>query len=221
MKILWDYPHMANPLLSQQLVIDRCPHCNVANPTLEKMWESQTSRFDTTDTRCWRIYRCTRCGGLVSAFARSWDQPIGGMYPNYERAHESIPQKARDFLNQAMDSLQSPAGAVMLAASAVDELLKQKGYKEGKLHPRINKAAKEHVITSEMGKWAHQVRLDANNQRHADENASLPTEDEARQSIEFATALAEFLFVLPSKVRQGLKQSAESDPKPEGEKTEE
>jgi hypothetical protein len=147
----------------------------------------------------------------VSAYARSWDQPIGGMYPSYERANESIPQKARDFLNQAMDSLQSPAGAVMLAASAVDEMLKQKGYKTGNLYPRIDKAAKDGEITKEMAKWAHQVRLDANGQRHADENTPLPSEEDAKQSIELATALAEFMFVLPSKVRKGLEKSGDAE----------
>lgn len=203
---------MAEPLLSQQLVVDRCPHCSVANPTLGKMWESETRRFDSTNRRCWRVYKCTRCGGLVSAYAQQWEGSIGGMYPNYERAAETIPQKARDFLNQAMDSLQSPAGAVMLAASAVDELLKQKGYKTGKLYPRIDKAAKDGAITREMAKWAHQVRLDANDQRHADEGAPLPTEKEAKQSIELAVALAEFMFVLPSKVSEGLEKSNEPNP---------
>jgi hypothetical protein len=134
------------------------------------------------------------------------------MHPSHTEADLAIPQKARDYLNQAMDSIQSPAGAVMLAASAVDELLKQKGYTEGKLYPRINKAQKEHLITPDMAKWAHQVRLDANDQRHADENASLPTEKDAKRSIEFATAFAEFLFVLPSKVTRGLEESLSAKP---------
>lgn len=203
---------MEKPRLESQLVLDRCPHCSVASPTLEKAWEAETRRFDGTDIRFWRIYRCTRCGGLVSAASR---ENLGGlvsdMYPSHTEADEAIPQKARDFLNQAMDSLQSPAGAVMLAASAVDELLKQKGYKEGKLYPRIKKATKDHLITEDMGKWAHQVRLDANDQRHSDEHSSMPNESDARRSVKFATALAEFLFVLPSEVIQGLKDSSAED----------
>ena len=202
---------MASPLLGQQLMVDRCPHCSAANPTLEKSWETTTQKFDNSNNRCWRVYRCTRCGGLVSACAEGWNHPISNMYPSYERANESIPQKAQVFLNQAMDSLQSPAGAVMLAASAVDELLKQKGYKIGNLYPRIDKAAKDGTITKEMAKWAHQVRLDANNQRHADEDTLLPTEEEAKQSIELAAALAEFMFVLPSKVNKGLERSGGVD----------
>lgn len=91
----------------------------------------------------------------------------------------------------------------MLAASAVDSMLKEKGLKDGTLHKRIKTAEEQHLITAEMAAWANEVRLDANDQRHADDDGALPDEADARRSIEFATALAQFLFVLPSLVAQG------------------
>jgi hypothetical protein len=117
----------------------------------------------------------------------------------------TIPTPARDYLQQANDTLHAPAGCILLAASAVDSMLKLKGYKEGNLFSRINKAAKEHLITEGMSKWAHEVRLDANDQRHADENRGLPTIDDAKHTLDFAKALAQFLFVLPAKVDEGIK----------------
>jgi hypothetical protein len=54
-----------------------------------------------------------------------------------------------------------------------------------------------------MKLWAHEVRLDANDQRHADESAPLPSEADAKKAIEFAQALAQFLFVLPALVTRG------------------
>ena len=95
----------------------------------------------------------------------------------------------------------------MLAASSVDSMLKSKGYVEGSLYSRIDKATEDHLITEEMSKWAHQVRLDANDQRHADEQAGLPAERDARRAIAFAEALAQFLFILPAMVNEGLKDS--------------
>lgn len=83
-------------------------------------------------------------------------------------------------------------------------MLKLKGYSDGSLYSRIEKAAAEHIITNDMAMWAHEVRLDANDQRHADEAASLPSTDDARRVIDFAVALAEIMFVLPSKVQRGL-----------------
>ena len=58
-----------------------------------------------------------------------------------------------------------------------------------------------------MAKWAHEVRLDANEPRHADEQKPLPDEEDARKCVEFVLALAKFLFVLPSRVKRGLKDA--------------
>ena len=64
----------------------------------------------------------------------------------------------------------------------------------------------DNLITSEMANWAHDVRLDANDERHADEAATMPTEDDANRTIDFVTAFAEYLFVLPTKVKRGIKK---------------
>ena len=93
----------------------------------------------------------------------------------------------------------------MLCGSSVDAMLKEKNYKDGSLYKRIDEAAKDHLITSEMAEWAHEVRLDANDQRHADESTELPTQAEAEKCIDFTKALGEFLFVLPSRVERGRK----------------
>jgi hypothetical protein len=117
----------------------------------------------------------------------------------------NIPERARNYLNQALQSLTAPAGAVMLAASAVDAMLKEKGFNKGSLNQRIDAAAKEHLITAEMAAWAHDIRLDANDQRHSDETVPLPSTKDARKSVEFANALAQFLYVLPARVERGRK----------------
>ena len=92
----------------------------------------------------------------------------------------------------------------MLAASSVDAMLKEKGYRDGSLYLRIGKAVEDNLLTSEMATWAHEVRLDANDKRHADNNAALPNEDDAQKVLDFATAIAEYLFVLPAKIQRGL-----------------
>ena len=98
----------------------------------------------------------------------------------------------------------------MACASAVDAMLKEKEYKTGTLNERINKAAKDNLITASMAQWAHEVRLDANDQRHSDENAQLPTAKDVKLTFEFATAFAEYLFVLSSKVSHGIADATSS-----------
>ena len=83
-------------------------------------------------------------------------------------------------------------------------MLKEKGYKDGSLYKRIEKAVADNLITADMAKWAHQVRLGANDERHADEETAMPTVADAKQSIEFTQTLAELLFVLPAKVYRGI-----------------
>ena len=195
------------PALTSTLVLDRCPHCSVAHPNLMQVFNTETVDHTGQVKRTWAIYRCTRCGGVVTAHANGLNQSVGGYFPQAKAIKDDIPPKPRSFLQQASESLHAPAGAVMLAASAVDAMLRIKGYVEGSLYARIENAAANHLITAEMARWAHDVRLDANDQRHADESASLPTADDAIRAIDFATALAEFMFVLPNRVQRGIQQA--------------
>ena len=191
-------------LLQTQLDLRRCPHCNVDIPTLAYWAQLETYNFAATNRRMWRLYKCNRCGGVVTAAAFDWDWDVIEVYPSGTEVDASIPDRARAYLDQAINSLSSPAGAVMLAASAVDAMLKAKNLKDGSLYARIDEAANNHLITSEMATWAHDVRLGANEQRHADENSSLPDAVDAKRTVEFALALAQFIFVLPARVQRGI-----------------
>jgi len=153
------------------------------------------------------LYKCSRCGGVILAAApvrpNNAHSEVSEIYPTPVQVDEALPPTAKEYLTQAINSLHAPAGSVMLCASAVDAMLKAKGYTSGNLYGRINQAATDHLITEGMKEWAHEVRLDANDQRHADEAAALPTTAAAQRSIEFAQALGQFLFVLPAQVARG------------------
>ena len=191
-------------LLQSQLALERCPHCNVDAPSLNFVSQVETKDFASSRKRMWRFYVCTRCGGVITAAALNWDQEIHELYPPSKDVDHSIPERARYYLAQALNSLSSPAGAVMLAASAVDAMLKAKGLREGSLYSRIDKAATDHLITQDMARWAHDVRLDANDQRHSDEAVPLPDAADAKRAVDFALALAQFMFVLPARVQRGI-----------------
>ena len=195
--------------LENQLILKRCPHCRVDNPNIIQVSKFSTNTFDNTSLRYWGIYKCQRCGGVTTASSFKEKGVIQELYPSEIEVGDSIPDKARAFLNQAIDSLHAPSGAIMLAASSIDAMLKEKKYKKGSLYSRINKAAEDHLITDGMAKWAHEVRLGANDERHADEEAELPNSNEAKKTVDFALALAEFLFILPSKVERGIKDATE------------
>lgn len=194
------------PHLLALLDLPRCPYCHVDKPLLNYQGQVETTAQIGGLKRYWKWYVCNRCGGVVTAASTNgWEGEVVDYYPKGRTVDDAIPPTARRFLAQAIDSLHAPDGSIMLCASAVDAMLKQKGYKEGTLNQRIAQAANDHLITSEMAKWAHEIRLDANEPRHADEEANPPNFQDAERVVDFVLALGEFLFVLPSRVKRGLK----------------
>ena len=192
------------------LEIEKCVHCGVDKPSLPKIFNFETNNHRKQNVREWGVYVCTRCGGAVLAGSPKGNRNIYEMYPSSRDVESEIPQRPKEYLEQAIASISAPAGAVMLAASSVDAMLKAKNLKEGSLYSRIKLAVENNLITTEMAAWAHDVRLDANDQRHADENAPLPSSEDAERVIEFAQALATFLFVLPARVQRGIEKAKQS-----------
>lgn len=187
--------------------VDRCPHCSVATPLFLISWKDQTP--STLDSRqFWAFGSCMRCGkGVCIGSHRNYDLNYNDpaeIYPMPKRAHEDIPQTARTFLQQAYDTLHSPDAASVMAGSAVDATLKELGYTNGSVYSRIDAALSDNIITKGMADWAHAVRLGANRPRHADLEAPHTTSTEAQNSVEFAEALANFLFVLSAKITRGI-----------------
>jgi hypothetical protein len=130
------------------------------------------------------------------------------MNPAPRSAHEDIPERARIFLQQAYDTLHAPDASAVMAGSAVDAMLKAINYNDGSLYSRIDKALEDNVLTKGMADWAHEVRLGSNRPRHADENNPHVSKAEAAQSVEFAEALGNFLFVLTARINRGLQAAA-------------
>jgi hypothetical protein len=122
------------------------------------------------------------------------------IFPSQQEAHEDIPEPARRFLQQAMETLHAPDAAAVMAGSAVDAMLKHLKLTEGSLYSRIDKAVEDHTITKAMGDWAHEVRLGSNRPRHDNPHVS---PDEAKHSVRFAEALGYFLFVLSAQIDRG------------------
>ena len=190
--------------LSDLLRLKRCPHCQIATPTLKSVGSYISNPESSPQTKYrWSIYICASCGGAVIAKAMAENNNVVEMYPKGQYAQDIIPDRAREYLNQAIESKHAPAGAIMLCASSVDAMLKGCGYSEGSLYSRIEAAAANNLITDDMAAWAHEVRLDANDQRHSDLTQPLPSVEDASRVIDFTLALSDILFVLPERVRTG------------------
>jgi len=87
-----------------------------------------------------------------------------------------------------------------MSASSIDAMLKDHDLTEGSLYTRIEKAVVDGILTQKMPDWAHRVRLDANNPRHADAATPPMTDEDARRAFDFAKVLTEYLYLLPSRM---------------------
>lgn len=203
--------------MEQSLKINNCPRCSVDYPNMVLQNSFDTTWDNGDEKKSWGVYVCKRCGGAVLALTYPPETGVEAVYPSTETANSDLPADVRKFLDEAMRSIATPAASIMVCASAIDAMLKIKSYVKGGLYTRINEAVEDHLLTQEMGTWAHQVRLEANDQRHADQEAAFPTMVDAKRCVEFAKTLGEFLFVLPAKVTRGIQNVA--TPTPEKQKS--
>jgi hypothetical protein len=199
------------PPTSNSLPLPRCPHCGVAKPRLERIFREpwQTSDSNQGNPRKWLLFSCSVCGGCVmvgwlsnTSFCQIWPDSLGFA--------ADIPAEPLDYLKQAAETLNAARASVVMSAGAVDAMLKAKGLVAGSLYSRIKQAVDQHLLTPDMADWAHDIRLDANDQRHADGAATPPDIEDAKRCLEFAKALADILFVLPARVTRGKVNAREA-----------
>jgi uncharacterized protein (UPF0147 family) len=185
--------------------IDRCPHCKKATPLLNNVWLSQLYIKEGSGYgKKWGVYQCSSCKDCILAEGIPGNEETKGIeriYPETEQLSEILPPNVRRFLKQAIESLDNPDCAVMAACSAVDSILKEKGLcGDYSLHRRIDEAVSKQILSIEIGSWAHEIRSLSNYPRHADEDC-IPTENDAKQIVEFTKMIADILFVLPAKIK--------------------
>jgi hypothetical protein len=152
------------------------------------------------------IYRHMQCADAWKLCSFPWCFLLG-VFPDAKTADEDIPEPARTFLQQAYETLHAPDAAAVMAGSAVDAMLKKHGLEAGSLYARIDEALSKNLLTQGMADWAHKVRLGPNRPRHSDKENPHLSPDEAKQSVEFAEALGNFLFVLTARIDRGIQEA--------------
>ncbi len=209
---------MSAPILQNGVVyrISRCPQCGVATPLISQVGSAYLHAEGSGPYGRDRWYFtgvCSRCQNHMLFYGeantkpeRGTDQPaqifVTKTFPNLETVADELPERAANFFQQAIESKHAPDGALMLAASAIDAMLKDNGYRDGSLFARIQQASNDGLLTNEMAGWAHEIRLSANEPRHADDEFTSASSEDAEQIIQFARALGEYLYVLPARVKK-------------------
>ncbi len=212
------------------LKVDRCPHCNVANPYMSCVFDDigkpYKNEFGTPNSprysKClWKVFICSSCDNRIltlqkqiGLLERHMDDLFSRIFiwpKERDDINSIIPEGAKNYLQQARDTINAPDACVIMCASALDVMLQEKDIPDADtLNERILAAVEKGLITQDMASWAKQVRLEANNSRHPKKNKPPAKLEEAQQSLEFVETLAEILFVIPDRVTKGIKNTDKS-----------
>ena len=209
---------MTASVLSDGIVygVSRCPHCSVAKPLMTCAQSPTFHREGKYEFYFYFTAFCSHCRHHTLFYAQSTENntkntmEVKRQFPTLVEVDEELPERAKNFLKQAYESRHAPDGALMLAASSIDAMLKDKGLKSGTLYKRIEDATEKNLLTSEMSQWAHEIRLSANEPRHADDDFDGATAQDVEQILEFASALGQYLYSLPARVKKWKSKVNES-----------
>ncbi len=199
-----------------------CPHCNVPNMGFNVVADYQIGYLTWNS-----YWACTGCKGAVVlevAFdpdrlgpdrPPSWYQEgdllsvgfsVIRQYPEPGPidAPDHVPEPIATTYREATATLREghfTASTVLLrkvleraTRHLVDD---REALADMNLCPRIEKLAREHILTSEMKELAHLIRLDGNEAAHGDD----PDEATAKQIHQFTELFLVYAFELPARVR--------------------
>lgn len=117
-----------------------------------------------------------------------------------------VPENISSFYMQGLDSLSTrhwdAAGAMFRKTLDTATKALKPELKSLNLYTRINRLVDEGVLTSAMGDWSHEIRIDGNEAVHDEEPE---TEEDARSAQKFTEAFLTYVFSLPRMVEDNRK----------------
>lgn len=199
----------------------RCPHCKVESSYGKG---PETKRFNKRGHLI-RFDSCTNdeCQCNVAVVFDSDGNEIE-VYPSLEEEPDRLlpPDVAKAF-GEALQALNERLwnGCVLMCRRALEEgtaelgnLLPENGreaYQKKVLYLQIRYLANEHLITPDLGEWAHEGRMAGKLGAHGGEKKKWNTERDAVEIVEFAKWFFRYVFILPKQLAE-RRQEAEEHP---------
>lgn len=192
-----------------------CPHCH----TKQVAFQIHNSiPLPGKDNRVWNEFAiCGQCGvGVVAIYHSELGRQPGqelhnhpddftqtALHPKPEspEAPQHLPENVEKFFLQAVENKkQNFDAAGAMYRKSLDVGLKEKFPDiKGNLKSRIEKAAKKGAITTELGKWAHHIRLEGNDASHDEDPYS---DEEVVELHRFTELVLMYLFTLPGMLEE-------------------
>ena len=195
---------------------NNCPYCGTKRVAFTILCEVTYDRHGFY----WDTFaQCGHCRrGIVATFETSNNQkPSDGQYEELLDMAPSLPdngapaytpENVARFFKQAMDNLPKNWDAAgSMFRKALDTGLTSKFPKiKGRLIDRIKEAEEQQMLTPELAKWAHQIRLDGNDAAHKEEPFE---EEDAKKLCDFTRLVFYYLFTLQGMLEKSQNKTGE------------
>lgn len=211
----------------------RCPHCKALS-TYDSMQAAEgPGTFHGTlgfgPQKRIRLDRCRNeeCRGAVAVVLNEQAQEVE-VFPTLDEEPDALlPQDVATAFRQALKSLNEGIwdGCVVMCRRALEEATSELArdwdesdrapFEKEVLYRRIQHLAERHLITPDLGAWAHEGRLAGKLGAHGIEESKHKkwnTERDASEIVEFAKWFFRYVFILPEQLRQ---RKADAEEKPD------
>jgi hypothetical protein len=196
-----------------------CPHCLTRGAGFEVTYQWRPGGIQDANL----LAICGICKGGMTV--QSYFRTGGNAHPDLVRDHVNypgdryrivetwpkfvahcpadVPANVESFYNQGLENLAAgrwdAAGAMFRKSLDVATKIIAPDKRSKNLYTRINELVSEGVLTTAMGEWSHEIRLDGNDAVHDEEPE---TEADATISQRFTEALLTYSFTLPAMVEE-------------------
>jgi hypothetical protein len=153
------------------------------------------------------LYQCKNCMGYVHVFWSAAESGVGSMHDflvlpwpiGKAKPSENWPPDVQRFWTQAHESLgiQNWDAAAVMARSAVQVTMRDKGAVGKDLYSEIEDLAKKGDLSPLMKEWSHEVRVLGNDAAHPRASVPPATSEDARDVVQFLDSLLRYLYDFP------------------------
>jgi hypothetical protein len=158
------------------------------------------------------LYQCTNCMSFVHVLwsAQEFPSSMQGLYAYHVLPwpigkaipSENWPSAVQRYWTQAHESLRvgNWDAAVVMARSALQFTMRDKGATKGTLYAEIEDLANKGTLHPLMKEWSHEVRELGNDSAHPDPQAPPTDPENARDIVQFLDLLLGYLYDLPKHI---------------------
>jgi Domain of unknown function (DUF4145) len=194
-------------------------HCNRCRARVQANLLAEREYPPTGDEDPYKYVfaECTHCKGVLvglSAWVDFVEDP-GWTYPERQwpepedPLHRNIPRSVRNSLQEAQRCLSSQAymATAVMCGRAVEALCQEKT-KAKSLADGLNKLREGKIIDEKLFEWSEALRKERNIGAHAGEVEITP--QDAKDVLDFAIAISEYVYVLDEKYKAYLVRKGEA-----------